>query len=330
MAIAKIILNGVVQMDVTQDTVTSGTLVSGETATGADGTTITGSLSLTPRTSADLSASGATVTAPSGYYASDATKTIASGSATTPATTITANPTISVNSSTGVITASVSKTQSVTPTVSEGYVSSGTSGTITVSGSNTSNLTTKGATNYYPSTSDQTIASGNYLTGTQTIRKVVTNNLTASNIKSGVTVTVGDTSNASRIASVTGTYTGGGGGSPTISYYYGVEADYITCNISGIPDIVFFHGYRCEQDNDDFTLSGWATFNPNGSLNTNGYNLAMSYDGNFTQPAVDPISSEPSYGLQGGISNGVLTFYTDEVLLPFTEYLIIAVGATLS
>lgn len=69
---------------------------------------------------------------------------------------------------------------------------------------------TQGATTYNTSTSNQTIASGTYLTGTQTIRAVTTSNLTADNIKSGVTVTVGDSANASRIASITGTYSGGG------------------------------------------------------------------------------------------------------------------------
>lgn len=42
MAIAKIILNGVVQMDVTGDTVAANNLLSGETATGADGNPVTG------------------------------------------------------------------------------------------------------------------------------------------------------------------------------------------------------------------------------------------------------------------------------------------------
>lgn len=45
MAISKIILNGDVQMDVTQDTVTASTLMSGETAHDASGTQITGTAS---------------------------------------------------------------------------------------------------------------------------------------------------------------------------------------------------------------------------------------------------------------------------------------------
>lgn len=92
------------------------------------------------KTSSDLSASGKTVTVPAGYYASQCTKDVATGSATTPATTISVTPSISLNSTTGVISVSVSGTQSVTPTVSAGHVSSGTAGTITVSGSNTQTI----------------------------------------------------------------------------------------------------------------------------------------------------------------------------------------------
>ena len=44
MAISKIILNGVTQMDVTQDTVASSNLLSGYTATKNDGTKINGSI----------------------------------------------------------------------------------------------------------------------------------------------------------------------------------------------------------------------------------------------------------------------------------------------
>lgn len=149
----------------------------------SNGTKYTGTI--VTNDSSDLTASGATVTVPSGYYASNASKAVSSGSAKTPATTITASPSIVVSSS-GLITASVSATQSVTPTVSAGYVSSGTAGTITVSGSDTEQLTVKAATTYTPSTANQTIASGTYLTGTQTILGDA--DLKASNIKSGVTI----------------------------------------------------------------------------------------------------------------------------------------------
>lgn len=280
MAIAKVILNGETQMDVTQKTVTAGSMLSGTTALKNDGTDITGTIA--SKSSADLTASGATVTAPAGYYASAASKSVASGSAgtptatkgtvtshsvsvtpsvtnttgyitggtktgtavtvsaselvsgtktisasgttdvtnyesvsvasgsaKTPATTITANPSISVDDS-GLIRSTVAKTQNVTPSVSAGYVTSGTAGKITVSGSGTNQLTTQAAQTIHPSTTDQTIASGKYLTGAQTIKAVTTTNLTAANIVSGVTVKVGDSTDDDCVASVTGTAETGG------------------------------------------------------------------------------------------------------------------------
>lgn len=132
---------------------------------GAVSSTYVGS-GITRRDDTDLSASGPTVSVPSGYYEDSETYTVSSGSATTPATTVTANPSISVNSSTGVITATASATKSVTPTVSAGYVSSGTAGTITVSGSNTSALSTQSGTTITPTTSEQTaVAAGKYTLG---------------------------------------------------------------------------------------------------------------------------------------------------------------------
>lgn len=159
-----------------------GSMLSGVTAY-ADGTLYTGTIAT--KTSSNLTASGATVTAPAGYYASAASKSVASGSAKTPATTITATPTITVSDA-GLITASVSASQSVTPTVSAGYVSSGTAGTITVSGSDTEQLTTQAAQTITPTTSNQTIAAGTYLTGAQTI--VGDSNLQSGYIKSGVSI----------------------------------------------------------------------------------------------------------------------------------------------
>lgn len=157
-----------------------------------------------------VNSSGTTTITPDSTYdgIGQVNLTVPAGSATTPTTTITVNPSIGVSSG-GLITATASASQSITPTVSAGYVSSGTSGTISVSGSNTSQLTTLGAITYHPSTTSQTITSGKYITGTQTINAVTISGLSAENIVSGVTVKIGDSDDDDCIASVTGTASGG-------------------------------------------------------------------------------------------------------------------------
>lgn len=221
---------------------------------------------ITRRDSSDLTASGATVTVPVGYYSASASKAVASGTEGTPTATkgtvsnhsvsvtpsvtngagyisggthtgtavsvtaaelvsgtynVTSSGTkdvtnyasasvpagsatpaasisgISATVSTGTNTITLSKTVSNTPQVSAGYVSSGTAGNSSVS--LTANVTTKGTATITPGTTNQTISSGTYITGTQTISGDA--NLVAGNIKSGTT-----------IFGVTGTYSGGGGG----------------------------------------------------------------------------------------------------------------------
>ena len=80
---------------------------------------------ITRRSSTDLTASGATVTVPSGYYASQASKAVASGTAGTPTATkgsvsnhsISVTP--SVTNTTGYITGSTKTGTAVTVTASE-------------------------------------------------------------------------------------------------------------------------------------------------------------------------------------------------------------------
>lgn len=215
--------------------VTAGYISSG--TAGNSSVSLTASMNI--RSSSDLTASGATVTVPAGYYSSEASKSVTtmtlptSGSAsatsgyTSKATisrstsnqyinippgynsaggyyTISAVPNGSATGptsvsgssatlSTGTNTITLTKTGvTTTPTVNAGYVSSATASTATVT--LTASVTTKAAATITPGTSDQTIASGTYLTGTQTISGDA--DLIASNIKTGV-----------GIFGVTGTYT---------------------------------------------------------------------------------------------------------------------------
>ena len=71
-------------------------------------------------------------------------------------------------------------------------------------------IESKVAATYNTSDSDQIISPGQYLSGDQTIRGVTTDGLTDANIKYNVTVHVGDAGSASRVASITGTFTGDG------------------------------------------------------------------------------------------------------------------------
>ena len=133
---------------------------------------------------------------PPGYLSAGAYYTISAtpnGSATAPSSISGTSATVT----TGTNTLTLTKTVSVTPSVSAGYVSAGTAGNSSVS--LTASITTKAAATITPGTTNQTIASGTYLTGTQTISG--DSNLVAGNIKSGVS-----------IFGVAGSYTGSGGG----------------------------------------------------------------------------------------------------------------------
>lgn len=175
----KIIYGNQTLIDLTGDTVTSNNLLNNIIAHDASGATITGTI--VTKTSTDLIASGATVTVPAGYYNIQATKSVASGSATGPSSLNGSSATISTG--TNIIT--LTKTGvTTTPTVSAGYVSAATASTATVA--LTASVTTKGAATITPGTTNQTIASGTYLTGTQTIAGDT--NLVPSNIRHDVDI----------------------------------------------------------------------------------------------------------------------------------------------
>lgn len=165
-------------IDTSDATLNSGSQMPSGVTSYADGVKYTGTAATND--SGDLTVSGATVTAPAGFYAASASKSVASGSATAPATISGTSATVS----TGTNTLTLSKTVSVTPTVSAGYVSAGTAGNASVS--LTASVTTKAAATITPGTSNQEIAAGTYLTGKQTIAGDA--NLVASNIVSGKSI----------------------------------------------------------------------------------------------------------------------------------------------
>ena len=124
------------------------------------------------RDSDDLTASGATVTVPEGYYAAAASKSIPTGTAT-PASTISATA-ATITTGTGTIT--LTKTVSNTPNISTaGYISAGTAGdsNISLTASVTINptVTASGKTvtvpaGYYTAQTTKDVADANFRIGT--------------------------------------------------------------------------------------------------------------------------------------------------------------------
>lgn len=166
-------------VDTSDATLSSGAKMAYGVTAYANGTKYTGSA--TENDSEDITVNGATVTVPAGIYAEAASASVGFGSVTAPSTITGTSATVTPG--TNAIT--LSKTISVTPSLTApGYIASATAGNSSVS--LTASVTTKGATTYTPTTSDQTIASGTYLTGAQTISGDA--NLVGSNIKSGVSI----------------------------------------------------------------------------------------------------------------------------------------------
>ena len=129
---------------------------------------VTDTAAKTASTTITLTASGATVTATE-TGGKKVSKSVASGSATTPNRTITLRPLISVDN-TGEISLTGSVTDTFAPTVSAGYVSSGVAGTITATAEGTKQLTTQAEKTVTPTKSSQTaVARGVYTTGVVTV-----------------------------------------------------------------------------------------------------------------------------------------------------------------
>ena len=173
---------------------------------------------VTQRDDTDLTFASRVFTAPAGYYANAATKTIAEAYF---------NTSVSDPDSSG--------TQTFTTNTSGGWHANST-----LTGSK--QLSTQAAQTIHPSTSDQTVASGKWLTGAQTIKGVLLTNLTAENIKKDVVVKVGDSTDDDCVTSVTGTYEGGGGSS-VLSGNFTPASNTLTVTISALAGTTLEHFY---------------------------------------------------------------------------------------
>jgi hypothetical protein len=113
----------------------------------------------------DLTASGATVSVPAGFYEDDASATIASGDVVFPTTTITANPGISVNAE-GLVTGTVNLRNAIPGIVNPGYVDHVNNVNVNVQGTSTLQLGTTAGTTITPNRTTQiAVPSGRFTTG---------------------------------------------------------------------------------------------------------------------------------------------------------------------
>ena len=141
----------------------------------------------------------------------------------------------------------------------------------------TGSIPSKAAATYTPGTADQTIASGQYLSGTQTVKGDA--NLVAGNIKSGVS-----------IFGVAGTYEGSGGSSG------GIQAQHITSKsdtitISGNGTVkVWGYGYNSSGTYSKTTYS----FVGDGYYTSSSYNTPTKTDATFSINEDGTLSGLPS------------------------------------
>ncbi len=165
MAVNKVIVNGSTIIDVSGDTVDANKLLLDYTATKNNGTKVTGNIVY--RSEADLTASGSVVTVSSGFYSSQVTKSVTGGRALPAATIYGTNANVTVGTNTLTFSKSIVNAPRIT---TSGYISAGTEASTSVQ--LTANISTLGASTYTPTTTAQTIASNQYLTGTQTIEAI--------------------------------------------------------------------------------------------------------------------------------------------------------------
>ena len=123
MGVSKVVLNNETLMDTTGKTVAADKMLALYTALDKAGNNVMGSIAT--KTSSDMTISGATVTAPAGFYESSSSKSVASGSEGTPTATkgtvsnhqVSVTP--SVTNAAGYINGSTKTGTSVTVTASE-------------------------------------------------------------------------------------------------------------------------------------------------------------------------------------------------------------------
>ena len=145
------------------DTVTVGAISSSYVGSG-----------VSRRSSSDLTASGATVTAPAGYYSASASKSVASGSVV-PSIEYSGDDISVWVDNTGLVHVEGGYSATVNPVSASGWINSSASTEVEIALQNTYQLSTQAAKTVTPTTSSQTaVTAGKYTTGAVTVAAMPT------------------------------------------------------------------------------------------------------------------------------------------------------------
>ena len=301
------------------------------TATAADilypktayisGGKVTGSI--VTKSSSDLTASGATVTAPAGYYATAATKSVASGS-------VSASATKSISSHTATVTPSAS--------VTAGYISIGATGTaVTVSASELVSGTlaidssgTKDVTNYASASVAAGGATASATKGTVSNHSVtVTPSVTTTagyvtaGISSGTAVTVSASELVSGTKSITANDTG-----IDVTNYANVDVAVPSVSPTLITKSITQNGtYNASSDSADGYSSVTVNVSGGGGGSMSDPIRFFDYDGTLVASYSAVPASLPSVPSHTGLTNGTWNYTLQQVTAQFNAMRTCDVGA---
>lgn len=288
---------------------------------GAISSTYVGS-SITRRSSSDLTASGATVSVPSGYYASNASKAVASGTAGTPTATkgTVSNHSVSVTPSvantTGYITGSTKTGTAVTVSASElvsGTVNITSSGNTDVtnyatasvaSGSATASATKGTVSNHSVTVTPSVTRTAGYITAGTASGTAVT--VSASELVSGSqTITDNGTVDVTNLAEVVVSVEGGGGG--------GVQIGKTTKTLTSSASSIQFTGLSGNPTS--FAVTSAEDI----ATNTSGV-TAVVFDGTSLHGQTMTTQVTADTGFTKSYSNGTLTITATTASFQAVEY----------